>query len=162
MFRVKDVAFSIESSLKYYILGGISTLGLLLGSFIVYSLFGTTDLVILEYLLLEDCSSISVNLSILLISLTFIFKLGLAPLHIWSVDVAKSSRVYLLLFIFTVPKIPLFVIFNKLEGLGQLQFVFVIALLSVFFGNFGSLLQYDLKRLVAFGSVSTTGFVILG
>jgi len=80
--RVKDVNFSIEASLKYFILGGIISSMLLIGTSLLYSNLGSTNLIILSKIYSNNVDgSLLLNLSIILIFLTVLFKIGMAPFH---------------------------------------------------------------------------------
>ena len=96
-------------------------------------------------------------------------KLSIAPFHFWSLDVYEGSPNETTFFFSVVPKIGLFVLLFRICYIGfynvfwenyQLYF-FLLAVLSIFIGSFGGLEQRKLKTLLAYSSVSHTGYLLL-
>ena len=182
----KNSTYSIESGLKYFIIGALSSTFFLLGSAIIYGFTGSLnfdDLQIFCSLSLLP-NSLELNQSITYVSnydfsflhIGFFFlcvsvfiKLSIAPFHFWSLDVYEGSPNSTTFFFSVVPKIGLFVLLFRICYIGfypiftenyQLYF-FLLAVLSIFIGSFGGLEQRKLKTLLAYSSVSHTGYLLL-
>jgi len=110
-----------------------------------------------------------VSLGFFLICISLFIKLSVAPFHYWSLDVYEGSPNTTTFFFAVVPKISLFVLLMRLCYVGfyptfinnfQIYF-FALAVLSIFFGALGGLEQRKLKTLLAYSSVSHTGYLLL-
>ena len=180
----KNSAFSTEAGLKYFILGSFSSSMFLFGSSIVYGITGTTNFEDLKdlffYIFDEGLMTINFNIlhnvsytDVLNVGLSFIFisllfKLALAPFHVWSPDVYESSLTSSTVFFAVLPKLSLFVFFirffqfNFTGILESWKFYFIfIALISIFVGSFVGLEIRKIKTLLAYSSVSHMGYVVL-
>ena len=110
-----------------------------------------------------------VSIGFLLICVSLFIKLSIAPFHYWSLDVYEGSPNTTTFFFAVVPKISLFVLLMRLCYISfypifvndfQMYF-FVLAALSIFVGSLGGLEQRKLKTLLAYSSVSHTGYLLL-
>nr|YP_010890110.1 NADH dehydrogenase subunit 2 [Craseoa lathetica]WJJ70146.1 NADH dehydrogenase subunit 2 [Craseoa lathetica] len=138
---------SSEAGLKYFILGAMSSGFFLLG---------------LTFLLINGSSLSYTEITtppLILIILSFFFKISLFPFHFWSPDIYEGSSWKIIGFIGSLPKISILVI---LLQWGQLPFYYTCALLSIIIGTFGALNQTKLKRILAYSGISHFGFIILG
>ena len=97
------------------------------------------------------------------------FKFGVVPFHMWIPDVYQGAPVAVTLFISSVPKLAAFAMaFRFLQsGLGDLHFQWqgmlqVMALLSIVLGNLAAIMQTNIKRMLAYSTISHMGFVLLG
>lgn len=167
--RVKDVNFSIEASLKYFILGGIISSMLLIGTSLLYSSLGSTNLIILSKIYSNNVeSSLLLNLSIILIFLTILFKIGMAPFHAWSIDVSKASPNFILAYILTLRKIRLIAIILNLDKFlsfteVELNFLLKFQIVtSILIGSYGGINQLSLPKVLVFSSIITMALVIIG
>jgi len=167
--RVKDINFSIEASLKYFILGGIISSMLLIGTSLLYSSLGSTNLIILSKIYSNNVdNNLLLNLSIILILLTVLFKIGMAPFHAWSIDVSKASPNFILAYILTSRKIRLiaiilnldkFISFTEVELNFLLKFQIVI---SILIGSYGGINQLSLPKVLVFSSIITMALIVTG
>jgi len=110
-----------------------------------------------------------VSIGFMLVCISIFIKLSIAPFHYWSLDVYEGSPNTTTFFFSVVPKIGLFVLLTRLCYTSfypifveqyQLYF-FLLAMLSIFVGSFGGLEQRKLKTLLAYSSVSHTGYLLL-
>nr|YP_010338855.1 NADH dehydrogenase subunit 2 [Neorhodella cyanea]UNJ18805.1 NADH dehydrogenase subunit 2 [Neorhodella cyanea] len=165
--------FSVESSLKYFILSAISSILLLLGFCIFYGYTGLINFFDFNIL----CSSLffyknnfifeGFFFGLLFIILSFLFKLGAAPFYFWLLDVYEGSPSNVTAFFSLIPKFTMFIIFNKLF-LYNLQFfiysfeqiLLFSIFLSFFIGTFGALLQLKWKRFLAYSSLTHIAFLL--
>jgi len=110
-----------------------------------------------------------VSIGFFFICVSLFIKLSIAPFHFWSLDVYEGSPNTTTFFFAVIPKISLFVLLVRLcyvsfyqIFIGDFQtFFFVLAVLSVFVGSLGGLEQRKLKTLLAYSSISHTGYLLL-
>ena len=109
-----------------------------------------------------------ISIGFILICISILIKLAIAPFHFWSLDVYEGSPNPTTVFFAVVPKIGLFVLLMRLCYTGFYQlfsnyqlFFFVLAVLSVFVGALGGLEQRKLKTLLAYSSIGHTGYLLL-
>lgn len=166
--------YSTEAGLKYFVLGSFASCLLLLGISFLYGVVGTlnfTDLS-LFFASSSELSSTYANaclLSLLLIVLGLLFKVGAAPFHFWVADVYTGSPIVITAFFAVVPKLAGWVLLLKLSTFVLSAFVdffsilFVLTgLLSLLIGSFGAVSQSSLKRILAFSAVAHAGYLLLG
>nr|YP_010338830.1 NADH dehydrogenase subunit 2 [Madagascaria erythrocladioides]UNJ18780.1 NADH dehydrogenase subunit 2 [Madagascaria erythrocladioides] len=166
--------FSTEAGLKYFILGAFSSAILLFGFSLLYSMTGLTHfedinkLFLAEFL--EKCFILDgFFLSLLLILVSFMFKISAAPFHMWSPDVYEGAPSSITFFFALMPKIVIISLIIKLFHY-NLQDVFFFwqnififcAISSLFIGTLGAFVQIKWKRLLAFSSINHIGFILLG
>lgn len=108
----KRNSLSLESGLKYFILGSIASGLLLFGIALIYGFTGTLDFNSLSLLFYQHAEINSfVWLGFVLIFITILFKLGVFPFHMWLPDVYAGSSIYITGFFAVIPKLPFFFIF---------------------------------------------------
>ena len=161
---------STEAAMKYFVLGALASGFLLYGISMLYGATGTLDLSEIAY----ASSSVTSNKTILVFALVFIvsglgFKLGAAPFHMWVPDVYQGSPTAVTLLLGAAPKFAAFAICFRLliEGLftqavDWQQMLMVISVLSMAVGNIVALAQTNLKRMLAYSTISHMGFMLLG
>lgn len=119
-----------------------------------------------------DSSMVNLNLvsiGFFLICISLFIKLSVAPFHYWSLDVYEGSPNTTTFFFAVIPKISLFVLLMRLCYVSFYQifvsdfqiYFFALAVLSIFVGSLGGLEQRKLKTLLAYSSVSHTGYLLL-
>lgn len=185
----KDSTYSVESGLKYFILGAFSSGLFLFGSSLIYGVSGSVNFEDLKDLILfetnmnlfegfslynsESTSLYFIYNDLILIGLIFIFvslffKLALAPFHLWSPDVYEGSPSSSTLFFSIVPKISIFVLLVRLSyyafptfvDMWQ-EYVTIIAVGSVIVGSVAGLEQRKFKSLLAYSSISHMGYLLI-
>jgi len=110
-----------------------------------------------------------VSIGFFLICVGLFIKLSIAPFHFWSLDVYEGSPNTTTFFFAVIPKISLFVLLMRLSYVGFYQifvddfqvYFFALAVLSIFVGSLGGLEQRKLKTLLAYSSISHTGYLLL-
>jgi NADH-quinone oxidoreductase subunit N len=166
----RDSAMSAEAAMKYFVLGAIATGCFLYGTSLLYGVAGTFDLGEVARKAADlDALSIPVLVALSFILVGVAFKLGAVPFHMWLPDVYQGAITPVTLFIGTAAKIASFaMIFRVLaEGLGGLQpswsgMLVVLAVLSMAIGNIVAIAQTNLKRMLAYSTISHVGFILLG
>ena len=160
---------SIESGMKYYIMGSFSSGLLLYGIIMLFGYFGTLDLIEISYLIKENILLNSEITYIIYMCVFFLvgllFKLGVAPFHWWIPEIYEGASVVVTLFFSVVPKLSLIVILYKLYIyiLVYLNFFFnyfflVLSLLSLIIGFLFSLYQKKIIKFLAYSSIFNAGF----
>lgn len=110
-----------------------------------------------------------VSIGFFLICVSLFIKLSIAPFHFWSLDVYEGSPNTTTFFFAIIPKISLFVLLMRLCYISFYQifvddfqiYFFALAVLSIFVGSLGGLEQRKLKTLLAYSSISHTGYLLL-
>lgn len=166
----RDSPISAEAAMKYFILGAIATGCFLYGTSILYGVTGTFDLAEIALRVAElDALHIPVLVALSFILVGVAFKLGAVPFHMWLPDVYQGAITPVTLFIGTAAKIASFAMIFRVivEGLGALQpswsdMLAVLAVLSMAIGNIVAIAQTNLKRMLAYSTISHVGFILLG
>jgi NADH-quinone oxidoreductase subunit N len=166
----RDSEFASEAAMKYFILGAIASGMLLYGMSMIYGASGSLDL---QAIALFVQQSEGDNM-VLVFGLTFIiiglaFKLGAVPFHMWLPDVYHGAPTAVTLFIGTAPKIAAFAMMIRLlvDGLAGLyvewqDMLIIMAVLSIAVGNVVAIAQSNIKRMLAYSTISHIGFLLLG
>jgi len=168
----RNSAFSTEAGLKYFISGSFISGIFLFGCSLIYGTLGTLNFNHLNLLLAFPIESNFGYLStflligILMVTITFLFKVSAVPFHFWSPDVYEGAPLASTVVFSIIPKLALFHFFIKWltlvsESFLELKSLLLISgLLSVFIGAFFAIRQKRLKRLVIYSSIAQVGFLI--
>ncbi len=166
----RDSAAATEAAMKYFVLGAIASGMLLYGMSMLYGATGSLEIAAVARAL----TKISPNDVILIFGLVFViagaaFKLGAVPFHMWVPDVYHGSPTAVALYIGTVPKLASFALIMRLlvGGLEPLSgswqtMLMILAVLSMAVGNIIAIAQDNIKRMLAYSSISHMGFFLLG
>jgi NADH-quinone oxidoreductase subunit N len=170
MIALHNKSNSLEAAIKYFTMGALATAFFAFGSMIFYALSGSVELGVISQVLVE---SEFANYPIILVGVVFMmaalgFKISLFPFHTWVADVYEGSTASLAGFMSIVPKIAAFVvalrffeIFIAAEDTVVQLLLYGVAVLTMTIPNLIALLQTDIKRMLAFSSVSHAGFVMV-
>jgi NADH-quinone oxidoreductase subunit N len=166
----RDNARATEAAMKYFVLGALASGMLLYGMSMIYGVTGRLNLAEINTALLSTPQTHSV----LILGLVFIvaglaFKLGAVPFQMWVPDVYEGSPTAVTMIITSVPKLAAFAFVIRLlvQGLQTLavdwqQMLLVMSVLSIIIGNVTAIAQTNLKRMLAYSTISHIGFVLLG
>jgi NADH-quinone oxidoreductase subunit N len=166
----RDSAVATEAAMKYFILGSIASGMLLYGMSIIY---GVTGSLAISDIALAIANS-SGNDTILSFGIVFLvigigFKFGAVPFHMWLPDVYHGAPTAMTLFIAAAPKVAAFAMLIRLlaEGLIDLHghwqdMLVMLAVLSMIVGNVVAIAQSNLKRMLAYSTISHVGFLLMG
>jgi NADH-quinone oxidoreductase subunit N len=164
----RDSGIAAESAMKYFVLGAIASGTLLYGMSIVYGLTGTLDLELIATRL-STPGSLGVILGLAFIVVAVAFKFGVVPFHMWLPDVYEGAPTSVTLFVGTAPKIAYFALTLRLlaHGLAGTSadwtlMLTPLAVLTLVVGNVVAIVQSNLKRLLAYSTISHVGFIVLG
>ncbi len=166
----RDSGVATEAAMKYFILGALASGMLLYGMSIIYGITGSLAIADIAHALQTqqiDKTVLSFGLVFLLIGIGF--KLGAVPFHMWLPDVYHGAPTAMTLFIATAPKIAAFAMAIRLlvDGLGEGQaywqdMAIMLSVLSMIIGNVVAIAQTNLKRMLAYSTISHVGFILLG
>jgi len=165
----RDSILASEAAMKYFVLGAIASGMLLYGISIIYGLTGTLDLgeVAVKITALDQGVLLAFGLVFMIVGIAF--KLGAVPFHMWVPDVYHGAPTAVTLFIGSAPKIAAFAMLMRLlvDGLIGLHaqwegILIILAVLSMGIGNLLAIAQGNIKRMLAYSTISHVGFLILG
>lgn len=166
----RDSKTATEAAMKYFILGALASGMLLYGMSIIYGVTGSLSISAIATAVQTgalDNTVLSFGLVFLVIGVGF--KLGAVPFHMWLPDVYQGAPTAMTLFIATTPKLAAFAMMIRLlvEGLGDIQhywqdMLIMLSILSVILGNVIAIAQTNLKRMLAYSTISHVGFILLG
>jgi NADH-quinone oxidoreductase subunit N len=166
----RDSGQATEAAMKYFVLGAIASGMLLYGMSMLYGVTGSLDLAKVR----AAIAGMDPNDTVLIFGLVFAlvgvaFKLGAVPFHMWVPDVYHGAPTAVTLYIGTAPKIAaaallLRLIVGGLEPLAPSwqDMVTILAILSMAVGNLLAIAQSNIKRMLAYSSISHIGFFLLG
>ncbi|MBI1396215.1 MAG: NADH-quinone oxidoreductase subunit NuoN [Betaproteobacteria bacterium] len=168
----RESADSTEAAMKYFVLGALASGMLLYGMSMIYGATGSLEIPRVA----DRIATGSANMTILLFGLVFVvaglaFKLGAVPFHMWVPDVYQGAPTSVALFISTAPKLAAFAFAIRMLvqslGHGSLliewqQMLILLAILSMAVGNITAIAQTNLKRMLAYSTISHMGFLLLG
>jgi NADH-quinone oxidoreductase subunit N len=155
---------SSESSLKYFLLGSFATAFFLYGIALVYGATGTTNL---SRMADAGVSSNLLKLGFSLILIGLGFKVAVAPFQIWTPDVYEGAPTPVTALFSSGPKAAAFAlllrIFAGVPAATQFWFwaFWVLAVLTMFAGNLGALVQTNVKRMLAYSSIAHAGYILV-
>lgn len=166
----RDSRVTSESAIKYFVLGALASGFLLYGMSMMYGATGSLNL----GEVFRVVESGRVNTTMLAFGVVFIvagvsFKLGAAPFHMWIPDIYQGSPTAVTLLIAAGPKVAAFALIMRLlvEGLLPLAtdwqtMLVVLSIASLIIGNLTAIVQTNLKRMLAYSTISHMGFILLG
>lgn len=158
---------SSEASLKYFLMGAFSTGFLLMGIALLYAYMGSFH--INEFNFDTENANITLGvLGLLLIVLSFGFKVSAAPVHYWTADVYDGAPTPFTSYMATIVKVGIFVgfvnifinSFSELNSYWQGFMLFMI-IATLVIGNFTAITQQSVKRMLAYSSIAQAGFMLM-
>lgn len=165
-FATKNIRSS-EAGLKYFILGALSSAILLFGASFIYGSVGSIDYAnILNRL--ADTQNIALVVGISFVLIAIMFKLSIAPFHMWTPDVYEGAPIMSVTIFASVHKIAAIAVFVNLLSLAVGKFAYdfiailkVFAILSLIVGALGAIFQTSIKRLMAYSAILNVGYILL-
>ena len=166
----RDSGIASESAIKYFVLGSLASGTLLYGMSIIYGVTGNLELAAIADAVhngLGDNVGLIFGIAFLIVGIGF--KFGAVPFHMWIPDVYDGSPTCVTVFIGTASKLAAFALAMRLlpEALAGSQpdwsqMLVVLAVLSMAIGNIVAIAQSNIKRMLAYSTISHVGFVLLG
>jgi len=162
---------SYEAAVKYFTMGALAAAFYAMGSAVVYALTGSVELYKVAEILAgrigETGLMISIFGSSVLLLVAFAFKISLFPFHTWAPDVYEGASAPLAGYMSVVPKVAAFVVSIRIFGMyidlgieWVRWMILIIAVLTMTLANVMALVQNDVKRMLAYSSISHAGFII--
>ena len=163
----RDQLKSSEAGLKYFVLSALSSGLLLYGCSLVYGFSGSTNFDIISYQLNSNEYALTFGIVFILVGLAF--KISAVPFHMWAPDVYEGSPTSVTLFFTMVPKIAALTVFIRflyvpfLNLIDQWQIIIIfLSIASMLFGAIAAIGQKNIKRLIAYSSISHIGYTLAG
>ena len=166
----RDSSQSTEAAMKYFVLGAMASGLLLYGMSMLYGMTGSLEIGAVR----KAIGGLSADNIILIFGLVFVivgiaFKLGAVPFHMWVPDVYHGAPTAVTVYLGTAPKLAAFALIMRLligglEGLAVSWqgMLIILAILSMAAGNIIAIAQDNIKRMLAYSSISHMGFFLLG
>jgi NADH-ubiquinone oxidoreductase chain 2 len=174
IYRNSELATT--GGLIYFLLGGLSSCFILLGTSLLYANSGTTSMDGLYIITSISEGNIDtwykphyINFALLIFSIGFLFKVSAAPFHFWSPDVYDAIPTIVTTFVAIIAKISIFILLLEIVYFTSNYFtdynwtfgLLVSSLLSLIIGTVVGLTQFRIKRLFAYSTISHVGFILL-
>ena len=165
----RDSVRSSEAGLKYFVLGALSSGMMLYGISFIYGFAGTTAFVPVAHAVLHAGSNMGVTFGLVFLIAGLAFKVSAVPFHMWTPDVYEGSPTPITAFFSMAPKTAAMALFLRvmLEAFpGAVadwrQIVAFVSVLSMFLGAVAAIGQTNIKRLMAYSSISHMGYALIG
>lgn len=158
---------SNEASFKYFLLGSFSTAFLLMGIALLYGLSGSFDLAVVgEHMAKAGSSNMLLNFGLFFTVTGLAFKMGAVPFHFWKPDVYQGAPTLVTTFMATVVLMAATAGFYRLLAFAGMplmlsRILVLLVLATMLVGNVIALRQTNFKRLMAYSSISHSGFLLL-
>ena len=171
---LKHRPFSAEGAVKYFLFGTVCSAFMLYGFSIIYGVTGQTNLYEIKRLILENKVAHTFDKPLMMMAVMFFmcgigFKLAIAPFHFWAPDAYQGAPTAIATFIANEPKIAVTAVFLRVFLLGfstmtesWLPMMQICAGASMLIGNLFAMRQTEMKRFLAYSSVSQMGFMLMG
>ena len=163
----RDQLKSSEAGLKYFVLSALSSGLLLYGCSLIYGFSGSTNFDVISNQLTSNEYALTFGIVFILVGLAF--KISAVPFHMWAPDVYEGSPTTVTLFFTMVPKIAALTVFIRflyvpfLNLLDQWQMIIIfLSIASMLFGAVAAIGQTNIKRLIAYSSISHIGYTLAG
>jgi NADH-quinone oxidoreductase subunit N len=166
----RDSASASEAAMKYFVLGALASGLLLYGMSMVYGGTGSLQISTIAHVIHAGTG----NTVLLVFGLVFLvaglcFKLGAVPFHMWVPDVYQGSPTAVTLMVGAAPKLAAFVFLIRILGQGMQNMLvdwqgmlMMVAVLSMAIGNITAIVQTNIKRMLAYSTISHMGFLLVG
>jgi NADH-quinone oxidoreductase subunit N len=166
----RDSVRATEAGMKYFVLGALSSGLLLYGMSMIYGATGSLELTRVAYAIEHNqAQQVLAVFGLVFVVAGIAFKLGAAPFHMWIPDVYHGAATPATLFVGAAPKIAAFafimrLLANGLQGMTPdwQDMLLVLAVLSIGLGNIVAIAQTNLKRMLAYSTISHMGFMTAG
>lgn len=156
-----------EAALKYYLMGALSGVTMLIGVTLLFGVGGSTQYTDLAFALSEAPRAV-VAVGLVAVLAGLLFKIGAVPLHFWVPDVVQGATTPVAAFVATIPKIGgLWALYRLLStalstsDVDWSLLVAVIAAVTMTLGNLAAFFQDDVRRLLAYSTISQVGYLLM-
>lgn len=172
----RNSELATTGGLTYFLLGGLASCFILLGTALLYGNMGSTNLDNLFVItsISETGSDVwykpyYINFALVIFTIGFLFKVSAAPFHFWAPDVYDAIPTIVTAFVALIAKVSIFVLLLQLvyytnNSFSETSWTFVLLMSSLFsliVGTVVGLTQFRIKRLFAYSTISHVGFILL-
>ncbi len=166
----RDSKQGAEAAMKYFVLGALASGMLLYGISMIYGATGAIDFATVNAAITAgDADKTVLVFGLVFVVIGIAFKFGAVPFHMWAPDVYQGAPTAVTLFVASTPKIAAFALAMRIlvDGLGSLHadwqgMLVILAVLSLGLGNVVAIAQTNIKRMLAYSTISHVGFIFLG
>lgn len=165
----RDNPKASEAAMKYFVLGALASGMLLYGMSMLYGMSGSLDVSDIASSITQQPKSPVLILGLVFLVAGLAFKFGAVPFQMWVPDVYQGSPTPMTLLIGSVPKLAAYAMTVRLlvQGLHPMaqdwqDMLVLMAVLSIIIGNFSAIVQTNLKRMLAYSTISHVGFILFG
>ena len=165
----RDSLKSTEAGLKYFVLGALSSGLFLYGASLVYGFSGTTNFLSIAKVVELEGMSTGILFGLIFLLVGMAFKISAVPFHMWTPDVYEGSPTPVTAFFSTVPKLAAIAMLARLlfGAFGDAffewqQIIIFLSISSMLVGSIAAIGQNNIKRLMAYSSISHIGFALMG
>ena len=166
----RDSPNGAEAAMKYFVLGALGSGLLLYGLSMLYGATGSLELgAVAGAVALQGATNQVLVFGLVLVVIGIGFKFGAVPFHMWVPDTYQGAPNPVVLFLGSAPKIAAFAMAFRLlvDGLGALHeewqgMLIILAIISMAVGNIVAIAQTNIKRMLAYSTISHVGFIFLG
>jgi len=167
----RDSVRSSEAGLKYFVLGALSSGMLLYGASLVYGFTGSTSFPVIAEAARQAGAGQNIGLifGLVFVLVGLAFKISAVPFHMWTPDVYEGAPTPVTTFFASAPKMAAMALFARfvIGGFGGMrpqwqQVIVFLAIASMLLGAFAAIGQTNIKRLMAYSSISHMGFALVG
>jgi NADH-quinone oxidoreductase subunit N len=166
----RDSRLASEAAMKYFVLGALASGMLLYGISMIYGGTGSIQFqTVTQALTAQGMENKVLVFGLVFVVIGLAFKFGAVPFHMWVPDVYHGAPTSVALFLGSLPKIAAFALAMRMlvDGLGQLHadwqgMLAILAVLSLSLGNVVAIAQSNIKRMLAYSTISHVGFILLG
>ena len=165
-FNINEVKSS-EAGLKYFVLGALVSCLMLLGISFLYGFSGSMYFADIK-MVLNDSFHMGLVIGVIFVLAAILFKLSAAPLHIWTPDVYEGAPIAAVTYFSVAQKIGILIVLVNFVTLVvgdyvkiSVDLIKVVAILSILVGSLGAIMQFSLKRLMAYSTILNVGYVLI-
>jgi len=165
----KNEQKSTEAAMKYFVLGAVSSGILLYGISLIYGVCGTMKLAGIAAAMSTIVNNDALMFGVILLGCGLCFKIAAVPFHVWTPDVYEGAPTPITAFLSTASKAAAFAIFARIFYIGFHGFhlswsnvLATVAALSMIVGNLAAITQDNVKRMLAYSSISHAGYALMG
>tara|TARA_B100000686_G_scaffold340281_1_gene415730 strand:- start:798 stop:1865 length:1068 start_codon:yes stop_codon:yes gene_type:complete len=164
---------SSESGIKYFVMGALSSGILLYGLSIIFGFTNSTDFYDISKSIKHSIDNnenfLILNIGFVLILCGLFFKIAVVPFHMWAPDVYEGSATPITAYFTTIPKVGAIAFLIKFLNIpfeyfynAWFQILYLVAIISLILGSIAAVNQNNIKRLLAYSSISHMGFILIG
>jgi NADH-quinone oxidoreductase subunit N len=165
----RDNPRASESAMKYFVLGALASGMLLYGMSMLYGMTGSLDVSDIANSISQQPKSPVLIMGLVFLVAGIAFKFGAVPFQMWVPDVYQGSPTPMTLLIGSVPKLAAYAMTVRLlvqglhpQAMDWQDMLMLMAVLSIIIGNFSAIVQTNLKRMLAYSTISHVGFILFG